>query len=71
MYKSITIVLLMISFIGVFTQTLANPISDIRQDEDQLQECIDRVDPVNPSPLTRTDRLMIVTDCIQQIQNSL
>jgi len=70
MYRSITVVLLIISVISVNTQTFATSISDGLQDEDQLQKCIDRVDPVNPSPLTRTDRLMIVTDCIQQMQNS-
>lgn len=69
MYRSIYIVLLLISFIVFSIQTMANPISHVPYDQDQLQQCIERVDPENPSPLTYTDRVMIVADCIQQVQN--
>lgn len=69
MYRSINIVLLLISFVIFSIQTMANPISDVPYDQDPLQQCIERVDPANPSPLTYTDRLMIVADCIQQVQN--
>lgn len=69
MYKSICTLLLTISLIGFNTQSMAKPSTLVPQDEARLQLCIDRVDPINPSPLTRTDQIMIVADCIEQVTN--
>ena len=70
MKKLISVLLLLVGIAGFSAQALAKPITIIPQSQNQLpQNCLNNVDPVNPSPLTYTDRFILLTVCMQQDYN--